>query len=94
MNCVCKTHISIARGCCQLENLIFVRLKEAIHISIKSRRIELGMTQAELAKVLGVDQSAVHLWENGIGPKRSRLPEIADALKCSTDELLRREDTA
>ena len=49
------------------------------------------MTQAELAKVLGVDQSAVHLWENGVGPKRSRLPEIAVALKCSTDELLRRE---
>lgn len=61
-------------------------------ISIKSRRLELGLTQSELATRLGVDQTAVCQWENGVGPKRSRLPEVANALECSVAELLR-EDT-
>lgn len=65
-----------------------------IQISIKTQRKAAGLTQAVLAEMLGVDQTAVHLWEKGVGPKRSRLPEIAKALNCTVDELLREEDTA
>ena len=33
--------------------------------SMKERRLSLGMTQTELAKILCVEQSTVHRWENG-----------------------------
>lgn len=62
-------------------------------ISIKTRRLQLGLTQADLAKKLGVDQTAIHQWENGVGPKRSRLPEVAIALECSVAEPLREDET-
>ena len=71
-----------------------MRLKEARNISIKSRRLELGMTQSELATKLGVDQTAVCQWENGVGPKRSRLSQVAEALDCSVAELLREDKEA
>lgn len=59
-------------------------------ISIKSMRIARNMTQKELAEKLKVDQSAVAQWENGkSGPKRSRLVEVAAALDCSLEELVR-----
>lgn len=46
------------------------------------------MTQEDLAKAIGVDQSAVSLWEKGIGPKRDRLLEIAKILDCNVGDLL------
>lgn len=46
------------------------------------------MTQEDLAKAIGVDQSAVSLWEKGIGPKRDRLLEIAKILDCNVSDLL------
>ena len=57
-------------------------------IGIKQKRLDAGMTQKELAQKVGVDQSAVALWENGTGPKRCRLADVAYALGCSVDELL------
>lgn len=65
-----------------------MRIKEVINISIKQKRLEMGLTQKELAQRLGVDQSAVALWEHGTGPKRSRLEELAKVLNCSVAELL------
>lgn len=57
-------------------------------ISIKQKRLDAGLTQKELAKQLGVDQSAVALWENGTGPKRSRLADLAKVLECSVADLI------
>lgn len=57
-------------------------------ISIKQKRLDMGLTQKELALLVGVNQSAVALWENGTGPKRSRLPDVAKALGCTIEELL------
>ena len=57
-------------------------------IGIKQKRLDAGMTQKELAQKVGVDQSAVALWESGIGPKRSRLSDVAAVLKCTVSELL------
>ncbi len=62
------------------------------NISIKQKRLDLGLTQKELAQRVGVDQSAVALWENGTGPKRSRLADVANALGCSVAELLEPDD--
>lgn len=58
-------------------------------MGIASRRKRLGLSQNELAKLLGVDQTAVHNWERGKAmPNAKRLPAIAKILKCSVDELL------
>ena len=37
--------------------------------NIKRLRIENGLTQEELARSIGVSQSAVYLWENGKSEK-------------------------
>lgn len=64
-----------------------------MNISIKSARIAIGMTQAELAKALGVDQSAVSLWESGNSfPRSSRLMQIKDVLNCTLDELMKENE--
>ena len=53
--------------------------------SIKERRIKAGLTQTQL----GVDQSAVHLWESGKTlPRANLLPKLAMILKCTVDDLL------
>lgn len=57
-------------------------------ISIRKKRLDAGLTQKQLAKLVGVDQSAVTQWEKGIGPKRVRLNELAAALDCTVEELL------
>ena len=46
------------------------------------------MTQNALAKKIGVNQSAVAQWENGLTvPRASILPRIADALGVSIQDL-------
>lgn len=66
---------------------------EVIRISIRKKRIEAKMTQADLAKQLGVFQSAVAQWENGMtSPRLDKLQAMAAMFKCSIDELVRKED--
>lgn len=63
-------------------------------MSIASRRKQLGLSQADVAKALNVDQSAVHLWETGKAkPATKRLIPLAALLKCTVDELLNGEST-
>lgn len=38
-------------------------------INVKSIRIDLQMTQAQLGAAIGVDQSTVSLWEAGAKPR-------------------------
>lgn len=60
--------------------------------NMKTIRLSLGMTQAELAKKLNVSQSNIAMWESGVStPSGDRLPKIADALNCSIDALYGRE---
>lgn len=48
------------------------------------------ITQADLARMIGVSQSTVAGWENGsMYPSADKLPAIAEALKCSVDDLFR-----
>lgn len=59
-------------------------------MKIKELRIAAGLTQAELAKKLNVDQSAVSLWEAGkTQPLRKIRKELAATLGCTVDELMR-----
>jgi transcriptional regulator with XRE-family HTH domain len=51
------------------------------------------MTQAQLAKMVGVDQSAVAQWEaEKSGPHRNKLSKLAQALECTVDDLLKNDD--
>ena len=59
---------------------------------IRKLREAAGLTQTELARILGVQPCAVSLMEQpGRFPDVSRMPAIADALHCSIDALYGRE---
>ena len=55
---------------------------------IKKRRNELGITQKELGKRVGVSRIAVHKWEQGYAPRVKLLPKVADALECTVNDVL------
>lgn len=56
---------------------------------IESLRKARNLTQADLAKKIGVDQTAVHLWETGkTFPRLHHLKQLAKELDCSLDELV------
>lgn len=60
-------------------------------MSFLSERERAGLTQAEVAKTVGVDQSAVSLWERGkTSPRAALLPELARLYGCTVDDLLGR----
>lgn len=59
--------------------------------ALKELRQRKGMTQADLARIVGVTQSLVAQWERGASmPSAAKLPEIAKALDCTIDELFAR----
>lgn len=56
---------------------------------IKKLREAAGMTQAELAKRLGITRSGVNAWEMGITtPSTQYIVELAELFKVSADYLL------
>ena len=66
---------------------------EVRNISIRRKRTEANMTQVELAKALGVNQSAVTQWESGLtSPRLDKLQAMAALFKCSLDELVREDE--
>lgn len=59
---------------------------------IKELRIQNGLTQAQLAKALGVTSAAVGNYEQGISfPKETVLRKLFNALNCTPNELLGEE---
>ena len=51
-----------------------------------------GLTQSGLAKLLGVEQATVAMWEVGTNnPTADKLPKIAEILGCTIDDLFGRE---
>lgn len=63
-------------------------------MSVKDARERSGMTQQDLASAIGVDQSAVSLWEIGkTQPRAKLLPKLAKILGCTVDELLADDNT-
>lgn len=64
-------------------------LTERMHIA----RGKIRISQAELARRLGVSPGAVGNWESGTrSPDAEMLSRIADALGCTVDYLLGREE--
>lgn len=62
---------------------------------IRRRRREMDMTQEELARRVGVTQSAVGKWETGdCAPTVAKLVAVADALGCTVDALIGKEGEA
>lgn len=53
------------------------------------------LTQREVAKILGVKESAVSKWERGVSkPRADKLPVIAKLYGCTIEELLASGDEA
>lgn len=62
---------------------------------IKHLRDENKLSQAELAKRLGITRSSVNAWELGISvPSTQYIVELSDVFKVSTDYLLCVDETA
>ncbi len=62
---------------------------------IKFLREQKKLTQAELAKRLGITRSSVNAWEMGISiPSTQYIVELADIFSVSTDYLLNVNSTA
>ena len=57
---------------------------------VEARR-RTGMSQYEVARRLGIDQSSVAYWETGKrAPRASLLVKLADLYCCTIDELMGR----
>ena len=57
--------------------------------TIKALRLEKGLTQPQLAQLVGVSNGMISIWENNINePKASYLKALANALEVSVDTLL------
>lgn len=62
---------------------------------VKYLREQHAMTQAALAKQLGITRSSVNAWEMGISvPSTQYIVELANIFKVSTDYLLGMDATA
>ena len=60
---------------------------------IKQLRNSKKMTQPQLAKLIGVSNGIVSIWENNINePKASYIKALAEVLDISTDYLLGLKD--
>ena len=60
-------------------------------VVIKELRIKSGMTQEQLAEMLGVTQGAVAQWEKGLThPAYETLPKLAKVFGVTVDDLFRK----
>lgn len=61
----------------------------SVKTKIRERRLELGMSQQEMAEALGVTQSAICQWETGVNtPTNENLMGLADILDCEVGDLV------
>lgn len=56
-------------------------------------RENIELTQTEVAKMLGVSQSTVSMWESGESkPRTEKLVALARLYKCTVDDLLKEDE--
>lgn len=61
--------------------------------SLKRLREQTGLTQVQLAELIGVAQSTVGMWEIGENdPRADKLPDLARVLHCTIDDLFKAEE--
>lgn len=59
-------------------------------VAIRDIRRAQGMTQKDLADMLGITPNAISQWENGMrNPSLENVKRLADILHCTTDDILR-----
>lgn len=59
---------------------------------LKERRVSLNLSQADLAKLLGITPGAISNYENGVSsPKADILYKVFDVLKCDANFLFQDE---
>jgi transcriptional regulator with XRE-family HTH domain len=60
-----------------------------INEQIRKKRKELGMSQEELAKLIGATQANISWWESGeVEPKASSLRRLAEVFGCTVDDFI------
>ena len=66
-----------------------VRYKQARYLyGLKPRRKAKGLTQRDLAELIGGNRESIRAWECGLyWPSAQFLPDIAKALGCTIEEL-------
>ena len=70
-------------------SIVLSRGDSVVADKIKHLREQKGMTQANLAKQLGITRSSVNAWEMGVSvPSTQYIVELAHIFKVSTDYLL------
>ncbi|MEI7841562.1 MAG: helix-turn-helix transcriptional regulator [Gallionellaceae bacterium] len=76
-----------------MKNVSKVKEKElakGLGVLIATKRKSLGLTQAGLAELVGIEQESMSRIETGmVTPSLSRLLSLADALDCTIEDLLR-----
>lgn len=55
---------------------------------LRAARLAAGLTQTQLAELVGCHQKDVARWEGGREPKALTLKKLAQALGCSMDDLV------
>ncbi|MDR2529412.1 MAG: helix-turn-helix transcriptional regulator [Synergistaceae bacterium] len=71
-----------------------LRVERSIGTNIRARRLELGLNQEELAKILGLTQANVSRIESSTkGPSAEMLIALAEALSCDVRMLLGIKET-
>ena len=61
-------------------------------MTLKERRITVGLKQEEVAKELEVDQTAVSNWENGKNvPLKKYQEKLAKLYNCTVEDLIEKE---
>lgn len=71
------------------DNDLFLK---SIGASIKEHRVVRGLSQKQMAALIGVSHVAVSYWENGVNiPNVADCWRLADALGISVDELVGRD---
>ena len=61
-------------------------------MSLTAQRKKAGLTQMDVAKALGITDSAVNQWEKGkTFPNTKQLPKLAKLYGCTIDDLLKEE---
>lgn len=63
--------------------------------AIKDYRIRKGLSQEQLARLMGTTQAAVAMWETGARmPRADKLPKLAEVLGCTVADLYKNSVTA
>ncbi len=57
---------------------------------IRIKRIQKGLSQKDLAEMIGITPGAVSQWEQGVSfPRPRSIPKVCAILDCTVEELLK-----